>query len=260
MKATLICSLLTAYAGVGSAQHHPIGVIAHRGAWKISSLPQNSVASLKHAAELGCFGSEFDVHITKDDEMVVNHDKDFYGILVETSDYKAILAKEHPNGEPIPTAEAFIREGMKQKGTKLIFELKALDNDKDRTLHFAHLAVALVKKLHAQEWIEYICFDYDACKLIKQLDPDAKVAYLSGDKSPAEVKRDGLTGIDYNFQVYKDNAHWIKEAKQLGLEVNAWTVNDKETMNFLLDHGVDYITTDVPEILFELLAGRESVK
>src|SRR5690606_40007377 len=37
-------------------------VIAHRGAWKIDGLPQNSIASLHRAIELGCAGSEFDVH------------------------------------------------------------------------------------------------------------------------------------------------------------------------------------------------------
>ncbi|MDR0661304.1 MAG: hypothetical protein LBG19_11065 [Prevotellaceae bacterium] len=49
-------------------------VVVHRGAWKADSLPQNSIASLKKAIALGCTGSEFVVHLTADDVLVVSHD------------------------------------------------------------------------------------------------------------------------------------------------------------------------------------------
>src|SRR5690606_17505562 len=54
-------------------------VIAHRGAFKKNQYPENSIASLKEAIRLKCYGSEFDVHMTRDGIMVVNHDADFYG-------------------------------------------------------------------------------------------------------------------------------------------------------------------------------------
>jgi glycerophosphoryl diester phosphodiesterase len=41
-------------------------VIAHRGAWKNTGVPENSIASLQHAIALGCYGSEFDVHLSAD--------------------------------------------------------------------------------------------------------------------------------------------------------------------------------------------------
>jgi glycerophosphoryl diester phosphodiesterase len=49
-------------------------VVAHRGAWKQKDIPENSIASLKHAIELNCTGSEFDVRMTADDILIVNHD------------------------------------------------------------------------------------------------------------------------------------------------------------------------------------------
>src|SRR5690554_348129 len=170
-------------------------LIAHRGAWKLQNLPENSIASLKHAIQLNCFGSEFDVHLTKDDVLVVNHDKDFYGIDIERSTYQELLAKKHPNGESIPTVEAYIKEGMKQKKTRLVLEIKSSIIDKARTLKTTELTVALVNKLNAQDLVDYICFDYDAGKLIHQLAPMADVAYLNGDIAPEQVKKDGYTGI-----------------------------------------------------------------
>lgn len=238
---------------VSAAQFNQNQVIAHRGAWKVEDLPQNSIESLERAVELGCAGSEFDVHLTKDDVLVVNHDNDYYGIDIATATYAELLAKKHPNGESIPTAEAYLREGMKQKKTKLIYELKTSKLGKERTLHSADLTVQLVKKLGAEEWVEYIAFDYDACKRIIELDPKAKVYYLNGDKTPAEAKKDGLFGLDYHFNVYKKNPTWIREAKNLGLVVNVWTVNTQEEMTNLLDQDVEFITTDQPALLLDVI-------
>lgn len=235
------------------AQFNKNGVIAHRGAWKQANLPENSIASLNHAVALGCYGSEFDVYLTKDDILVVNHDKDFYGIDIETSTYQELLTKKHPNGESIPTVEAYLKEGMKQKKTKLIFELKPSKLGKERVLKAAEMSVALVKKLGAEKWVDYITFDRDAGKHLAKLVPKAEVAYLNGDLSPAEAKADGFKGLDYHFSVFKKNPDWIKECQKIGLTVNVWTVNDADEMKSLLDQKVNYITTNEPELLFELL-------
>lgn len=253
----LVLSLLILGASISavSAQKNPI--IAHRGAWKNTNLPQNSLASLDAAITEGVFGSEFDVHLTKDDVLVVNHDNDFYGLDIATSTYDELLKKKHPNGESIPTAEEYLKEGLKQKKTKLIYELKTNKLGLDRTLLAAQKSVELVKKLKGEKMVEYIAFDYNACKKFVELNPKAKVHYLMGDKSPQELKNDKMAGADYHFSVYKKNPTWIKELQDLGLKVNAWTVNTEEEMQILLDQKVDYLTTDNPELLAELLKSKK---
>ncbi|MCC5929631.1 MAG: glycerophosphodiester phosphodiesterase [Cyclobacteriaceae bacterium] len=229
------------------------GVIAHRGAWKLNALPQNSIASLEQAIELGCEGSEFDVWLTADDILVVNHDPDFLGIPIESSTYQELLEKKLPNGENIPTAEAYIRRGMEQHQTRLIFELKPSKVSQERGLKAAKKSVELVRQLGAQKWIDYITFDYEAGKRIIELDPDANVAYLMSDKAPTELKEDGFFGLDYHIRVLKEKPEWITEAQELGLTVNAWTVNKEEDMKWLLDMNVDFITTDEPELLLKII-------
>ena len=85
------------------------------------------------------------------------------------------------------------------------------------------------------------------------MDPEANVAYLMGDKTPQELKDDGFFGFDYNIKKVKENPQWIKEAQDLGLTVNVWTVNKEEDMNWLLDQNVEFISTDEPELLFSLI-------
>jgi len=229
-------------------------IIAHRGAWKNTESPQNSLASLRHAAAQNVWGSEFDVHLTKDGVLVVNHDGDFYGLDIATSTYTELLARQHPNGEKIPTAEEYLREGLQHKGTKLIFELKTNKLGKERTLKAAELSVALVAKLEAKKRVEYIAFDYDACLKIKALDQKAKVHYLNGDKSPMELKNAGLSGFDYHRSVLRNNPDWIPQAKKLHLKSNVWTVNSEEDMRHFIDQKIDFITTDEPERLEKLIA------
>jgi glycerophosphoryl diester phosphodiesterase len=228
-------------------------VIAHRGAWKAQGLPQNSLASLREAIRLGCEGSEFDVWMTADEVLVVNHDGDFMGMEIEHSTYQQLLAQKLPNGEPIPTLREYLQEGMKQTRTKLILEFKPSEVSVARSERVGELAVKTVKELGAEKWVDYITFSYEGGLKAIATDPKANVAYLTGDKSPAQLKEDGFFGFDYNIRLLKLKSEWIAEAKQLGLTVNAWTVNNPEDMQWLLDQGTDFITTDEPEVLFELL-------
>ncbi|HRN57716.1 MAG TPA: glycerophosphodiester phosphodiesterase family protein, partial [Agriterribacter sp.] len=78
-------------------------VVAHRGAWKKNKLPENSIASLREAVRIGCTGSEFDVHLTADDSLVVNHDAHYAGLTIEESTYAELSATKLPNGEMLPT-------------------------------------------------------------------------------------------------------------------------------------------------------------
>ena len=68
------------------------------------------------------------------------------------------------------------------------------------------------------------------------------VQYLNGDKSPSDVLKDGIRGIDYTSS--KLSEAWINEANELGMTVNVWTVNSTSSMTDFINKGVDLITTD----------------
>jgi glycerophosphoryl diester phosphodiesterase len=227
-------------------------VIAHRGAWKKNGFPENSIASLNEAVRIKCFGSEFDVHLTLDSVIVVNHDPNFLGIPIAKSTYTQLLEKKLSNGESIPTLEEYLRAGMKQKTTKLILEVKPQKMGKERDIFLTESVLKMVRKLKAEPWVEYISFGYDICQYIVANMPNAKVAYLNGDIAPTQVKADGITGLDYHYSVFQKN-DWIWPAKKLGLTVNAWTVNTVPEMEWLLANEVEYITTNEPELVFETI-------
>jgi len=257
MKVLLVAFCLLFIATTGNAQKmnwNKNCVIAHRGAFKKNNLPENSIASLKEAIRLKCYGSEFDVHLTKDSVIVVNHDDVYKGMAIEQSTYAELQQQLHSNGEQIPTLEAYLKEGMKQRGTKLILEIK-MAKTPETTIALTDATVKLVKKMKADAWVEYISFSYPAVLRVLELDPAAKtafLAYLKGDAPLEKLKQDHIAQADYFYTIYKEG-DWFKKAKELGITINAWTVNSAEDMKWFIDQKADFITTNEPELLFDLL-------
>lgn len=228
-------------------------VIAHRGAWKNTGVPENSIAALQHAIRLGCWGSEFDVHLSADSVPFILHDHTITGTHIEKSTAAQLAKIKLSNNESLPTLESYLLAGKNQSTTRLILEIKSSDISKERSLALAKKCVEMVRKLNVSTITEYIAFDFDVCKKVKELDPTAIVTYLNGDKSPEEIVAAGLDGLDYHFSVYKRYEEWVNESKKKKLITNVWTVNDAETMRWFIERNVDYITTNEPERLIELL-------
>lgn len=249
---TLFLALFT--LNIAGAQETKI--IAHRGAWKNTNAPQNSIAALQEAIKQDVWGSEFDVHMTKDGILVVNHDNDFYGIDIATSTYTELLGKKHPNGEKIPTAEEYLKEGLKHKNTKLIYELKTNRLGAEETLKSAELSLALIKKLNASKRVEIIAFSWDACLKLRSIDKNIKIHYLNGDKNPTALNEAKISGFDYHINALKENPSWIEEAHNRGLNTNVWTVNKQDDMLYFIDQKINYITTDEPELLNSALSQK----
>lgn len=228
-------------------------VVAHRGAWKTNHLPENSIASLKQAIALYCTGSEFDVRMTADDSLVINHDPAFNGLVIEKTNYQDLIVNTLSNGEKLPTLREYLKAGLENNpSTTLVVEIKPSDISKERAKASAIKVFTLIKELHARKKVQYISFDYDILLQLEMLDKKSVTQYLSGDKSPDQLKTDGIDGADYHFSVFQKHPEWISDCKKNHLIVNAWTVNEAKDIQWLLDNGVNYITTNEPELAINL--------
>lgn len=235
-------------------------IVAHRG-YHPGSVPENSLASLKEAQKLGVYGSEFDVYITTDDVVILYHDTKlkgtehpddapYKGKRVDSMTYAELKNYKMSDGSPLPTLNDYLEQGLKYPNTKLILEIKSHDTAA-KNMKAAVACYNAVKAKNMQNQVEYIAFNYDICKKLVELDPNAMVQYLNGDKAPATVLKDGIRGIDYNYGKLTDA--WIKEANDLGMTVNVWTVNNQADMVNFMNKGVDLITTDQSEIAMKIV-------
>ena len=235
-------------------------IVAHRGYWRTDGSAQNSITSLQKAAAVGCYGSEFDVWLTADGVPVVFHDATIDGIRIEDTTFATLMNHRLQNGEFIPTLQQYLTEGSKIEGCQLILEIKPHRNEV-RDKRIADMCVELGRTLGLEKKTEYISFSKVVCQRLHEITPDSKVAYLNGELAPAQIKEMGLTGIDYNEKVFVKHPEWLQEAKQLGVEVNVWTVDGEENLRHHVNlEGVDLITTNDPEILKGILAEQEAAK
>ena len=219
-------------------------VIAHRGFWKTEGSAQNSITALEKAAEEKLYGSEFDVQVTLDGKLIVNHDAKFQGFVIAETPYKQLKKIRLQNGEKLPNLKKYLKKG-KKLDIQLILEIKS-HKSKEVEDKMAADIVKMVKKMGLEKQVEYIAFSLNVCEQLAKLTPESEIAYLNGDITPTELKKKGINGIDYHYNVIEKHPEWIKEAHDLGMKVNVWTVNKEDMMKKLIDRKVDYITTDQP--------------
>ena len=242
MKRTLISAIALLACIVGMQAQTQ--VIAHRGFWKTEGSAQNSITALEKATEAKLYGSEFDVQITLDGKLIVNHDSKFQGFVIAETPYKDLKKIRLQNGEKLPTLKKYLKKGKKQD-IQLILEIKS-HKSKEVEDKMAADIVKMVKKMGLEKQVEYIAFSLNICEQLAKLTPESEIAYLNGDVTPTELKKKGIKGIDYNQSVLMKHPEWVEEAHQLGMKVNVWTVNKEEAMQKFIDMKVDYITTDLP--------------
>ncbi|MFT6399728.1 MAG: glycerophosphoryl diester phosphodiesterase [Bradymonadia bacterium] len=101
-------------------------LIAHRGA--AFDAPENSLESFSIAIEQGADRIEFDVQLTADGEIVVQHDDTTQrcadrDVLIERASLTEVREARLPNGEPIPTLDEVC--ALAKGSTKLDVEIKA---------------------------------------------------------------------------------------------------------------------------------------
>lgn len=226
-------------------------VIAHRGFHTTNGAAENSLASFEAAIALGVYGSEADFYITRDGMVVSNHDPDINGVGIENSDYDDIKEITLSNGEKVATLDVYLDE-IEDASTKLVIEIKPHSTTENNNRVVDAIVSALVAR-GMTDRVDFISFNYGICQRLAAKLPGVLVGYLNGDKSPWSLSSD-IRCIDYQMDVLRRNPQWVRDAHARGMKVNVWTVNSQADMMEFIAMGVDFITTDHPDQLRDLLA------
>ena len=161
-KQTILLALCLLVASVSlSAQTK---VIAHRGYWNTDGSAQNSLTALRRAAEIGCWGSEFDVWLTSDGELVVFHDRKLggeYDRPITEMTAEEVRAHRLPNGERVPTLAEYLAEALKHPNLHLVFELKPHPTPSQEREAVAK-GVQMVEEMGLADRTDYISFSLEA--------------------------------------------------------------------------------------------------
>src|SRR3989344_2063955 len=148
-------------------------IIGHRGACYYE--PENTSKSFKKALRLKCKYIECDVHLTKDNEVVVIHDNTLDRTtngrgLVKDFTLKELKKLDAGKKEKIPTLQEYINL-LKNKAYMFI-ELKKCDNIVGKTLE-------IIKKNKIEDKVVLLSFYGDYLKKVKKINPNIKTGFLS---------------------------------------------------------------------------------
>ncbi|HWR99964.1 MAG TPA: glycerophosphodiester phosphodiesterase family protein [Prolixibacteraceae bacterium] len=236
--------------------------IGHRGAsWYA---PENSLAAIRLAFELGADGAECDIRLTGDNQIVLWHDDN----TKRLTDQNLEIAKT-PYAElkqlkikRSATNSAFFGE---ERMPLLKDVLQALPEDQLLVIEikcgveiFPHLQ-KVVQDYWKSGSVAFISFGYETIAMAKSLYPDVPCYFLTSKKEELtkripEIIKDKLDGVDLRSKIV--GRELVDALRKDKIDVWCWTVDDVEEALRMQESGVTVITTNRPTWLKEQIAVR----
>ena len=229
---------------------------AHRGGTEFA--PENTYEAFSSAVGIGYKYLETDVHPNADNKLMAFHDSsvdrvtNYKGKICNftSSELKKIKVKEKFQ---IPFLEDLI-----ESFSKSFFSIDMKSDQSVKPL------IKLIKSMNAvdrvcfasfsQDRIDYVRDEFDN-KCITSMGPreiiKTKISSIINFKHKIIPKISSLPISRYRIKLL--NKRHINFLKSLNIKVIAWTINDVEAINKLIDLGVDGIMTDNISVLKKIL-------
>jgi glycerophosphoryl diester phosphodiesterase len=254
-------------------------VIAHRGASAYA--PENTLAAVDRAAELGIHWVENDVQRTKDGELVVVHDdtlrrttdaeevfpdrapwkvKDFTAAEIARLDAGSWFGASYA-GARVPTLKEYVHR-VEHHHQKLLLEIKnpelypGIERDTLKVLGNE----GWLDRRHLSGRLIVQSFDADSVRAVHTLKPAVKTGVLGTPPMsdlPAYARFTDQVNGSYESlsRGYVSAVHVFTGPHGKPMEVFAWTVDDADDARRAAGYGVDGIITNKPDVVREATRG-----
>lgn len=239
-------------------------LFGHRGAAR--EAPENTLGGFEHAWGNGVRAFELDVHITRDDRLVVIHDRtldrttDGTGQVAEhTLEQLSSLNAAHrfpgwKQREEIPLLEKVLERY--QKGI-LRWQLEIKTRDPGRLELLCTLLAGLIERYDLSQRVTVTSFNTTALEIQRGVAPHLRLGLIT---EPVQIEHVELARslgcADFCIPIESGGASIVSASHVAGLYVAGWVANTPEDINTLLDWGVDAMTSDVPSFARQYLAER----
>lgn len=239
-----------------AARSRPLNC-AHRGASGYA--PENTLAAMRLALQMGADMAELDVQQTADDALVVIHDTSLHRTtdgrgkvwrksLKELKEFDAgsWFAPEF-KGERVPLLTEVIE--LVRGKMRLNIEVKLHGHERD-------VVSLLLECLRREEFIDsciVTSFGHEVAAEIKRRAPALQVGCICdrhGFREQNFTARVDLLSVQHRLV----DADFMEKARAAGKQVHVWTVNDTSRMRQIIELGADAIITNYPDRLATLLA------
>ncbi|MBM7692034.1 glycerophosphoryl diester phosphodiesterase [Peribacillus deserti] len=248
--------------------------VAHRGA--SGHAPEHTIISYKMGEKMHGDYIEMDLQMTKDGQLIVMHDEkvdrttDGTGLVrdytlqqIKQLDAGSWFNEKYPQhadpdyaGLQVPTLEEVFQTFGKNKNYYIETKSPEVYPGMEKEL------LRLINKYNInKETLLVQSFSAQSLHIMHELDPAIKLVQLLSYKSNAVITNEEMAAIkEYAMGVGPNytylNQEYVQKVIQSGLEIHPYTVNDKETMQRLIDWGVTGMFTNFPDLLAEVKKGK----
>ncbi len=222
-------------------------VIGHRA--DSINAPENSLAAVRSAMDLGVDMVEIDIQKTADDHLVVFHDLSLTRVAGRAERVSEMTVEEITQvdigsrfspafrGEPIPTLQQVLEETRGK--VRVLIDVKVYGGARGT----AEQLVTLLDEMDVREEVWIQSFDRTFLEEIRRLDPELHIGQIFflavGD----------LRALDVDFYaVEKDilTNRIVRQARMANRQVLVWTLNTEEEILEALRFDLDGIITNEP--------------
>lgn len=230
--------------------HQPL-MVAHRGLSGIA--PQNSLPAVEKAIEYGYDGCEFDIHTTKDGQWVVIHN-DTVDAMTDgegkVSDFtlREIRKLKLDSGNGIENYENLQVPTLKEV-LELIAESEIIPviEIKNCDVRYLPSLKRMIRKYGLSERAEIISFNREYLEAYRKLDKDAEIMLLTSVLSESDVNwclENDVDTVNFDYFNFAKGLKGYRLAKEKGLRLAAWTVDNTVYKDVMVLFGVEAITTN----------------
>ncbi|MDY7025041.1 MAG: glycerophosphodiester phosphodiesterase [Pseudomonadota bacterium] len=228
-------------------------LIGHRGAR--GEAPENTLASFLHAYKEGIRDFELDIRISKDEELIVNHDvcvlrttsnngniEDLTVAELMEMDARSTMT-DWPEPARIPTLKQVLDACPEAKSWQ--FEVKTSSDDSLKKI--AKKLNELIIERGLQKKAIVTSLNKKMLKHMRKVNPDIRRGFVCEklSKKPIETAlKYQCTHLCLYFKITSEAL--VHEAQTEGLHVSCWTVNNLNVADALLSWGVDSLIVDYP--------------
>lgn len=240
---------------------HETKITAHRGV--SSEAPENTIAAFEKAIEYMSDYIELDVQLTKDEEIVVFHDKNAYrttGVNANICDLTSEEVKqldagamygEAYAGESVPTLKE-VFDYIAGKLIKLNIEIK----DGSNSELVAQKVIELIEEYRYNSQCVVTSGNYEALKEVKKKSDSIETGYIVTIGYGDFYNMKDVDFFCVNASIL--SKRMVDRIHNSGKKVCVWTVNDEDSIRSLSNKGVDNIITDNPVLVREVIYSRDS--
>lgn len=229
------------------------GMIAHRGLSGIET--ENTVNAFLAAANRSYFGIETDVHASRDGKIIITHDDTLLrlgmlNLYIPSFRYEEIrkfslIDRKSGNLSDtlfIPLLSDYLLICKTYKKHAVI-ELKGILSNENLEAILGEIRRMGIPP----DQFSLISFNDKYLTGLRKSNPDMDLYFLSGEVN--EKILDFCEKHRLNLDAWHESVDeaTVKRLHLIGLKVNVWTVDDKETAERLIKMGVDYITSNILE-------------